>query len=115
MSRSPAMSGKATATKSLNEKWLSIVQSMREKGENDIGGSSIITQKGYSYEVVEREMVEHGTISKRERRKWDGGVLYHNITPVVASRPQLECSVSYPFRERVHELWLWLDNWCPHD
>ena len=31
------------ATKSLNEKWLSIVQSMREKGENEIGGSSTVT------------------------------------------------------------------------
>ena len=43
MSRSPAMSGKATATKSLKEKWLSMVQSVREKGENEIGGSSTIT------------------------------------------------------------------------
>ena len=43
MSRSPAMSGKATATKSLKEKWLSIVQSVRENGENGIGGSSIVT------------------------------------------------------------------------
>ena len=31
------------ATKSLNEKWLSIVQSMGEKGENEIGGSSTVT------------------------------------------------------------------------
>ena len=45
MSRSPAMSGKATAMKSLKEKWLSIVQSVREKGENGIGGSSIVTGK----------------------------------------------------------------------
>ena len=29
--------------KSLKEKWLSIVQSTVEKGENEIGGSSIIT------------------------------------------------------------------------
>ena len=43
MSRSPAMSGKATATKSLKEKWLSMVQSAREKGENGIGGSSTVT------------------------------------------------------------------------
>ena len=43
MSRSPAKSGKATATKLLKEKWLSIVQLMREKGENEIGGSSIVT------------------------------------------------------------------------
>ena len=43
MSRSPAKSGKAIATKSLKEKWLSIVQSTREKGEDEIGGSSIIT------------------------------------------------------------------------
>ena len=37
------MSGKATATKSLKEKWLSRVQSVREKGENEIGGSSTVT------------------------------------------------------------------------
>ena len=43
MSRSPAKSGKAIATKSLKEKWLSIVQSVREKGENGIGGFSTVT------------------------------------------------------------------------
>ena len=43
MSRSPAKSGKAIATKSLKEKWLSIVQSAREKGENGIGGLSTVT------------------------------------------------------------------------
>ena len=43
MSRSLAKSGKATAMKSLNEKWLSIVQSAREKGENGTGGSSTVT------------------------------------------------------------------------
>ena len=43
MSRSPAMSGKAMAMKSLKEKWLSMVQSARENGENGIGGSSTIT------------------------------------------------------------------------
>ena len=43
MSRSPAKSGKATATKSLKEKWLSIVQSATEKGEKGIGGPSIVT------------------------------------------------------------------------
>ena len=43
MSRSPAKSGKATATKSLKEKWLSMAQSTREKGENEVGGSSTIT------------------------------------------------------------------------
>ena len=31
------------ATKSLKEKWLSIVQLATEKGENGIGGSSTIT------------------------------------------------------------------------
>ena len=45
MSRSPAMSGKAMAMKSLKEKWLSWVQSAREKGENGIGGSSTVTQR----------------------------------------------------------------------
>ena len=43
MSRSPAKSGNAMATKSSNEKWLSIVQSAAEKGENGIGTSSIVT------------------------------------------------------------------------
>ena len=43
MSRSPAKSGKAIAMKSLNEKWLIIVQLMRETGENEIGGSSTVT------------------------------------------------------------------------
>ena len=43
MSRSPAMSRKAMAMKSLKEKWLSKVQSARENGENGIGGSSTIT------------------------------------------------------------------------
>ena len=43
MSRSPAMSGKAIATKSSNKKWLSIVQSAREKGENGMGTSSTVT------------------------------------------------------------------------
>ena len=43
MSRSPATSRKATTMKSLKEKWLSIVQLTREKGENDIVGSSIVT------------------------------------------------------------------------
>ena len=43
MSRSPAKSGNATMTKSLKEKWLSIVQSTIEKGEKGIGGSSTIT------------------------------------------------------------------------
>ena len=37
------MSGKATAMKSLKEKWLSIVQSAEEKGEKGIGGSSTVT------------------------------------------------------------------------
>ena len=43
MFRSLAISGKATATKSLKEKWLSRVQSAREKGENGIGGPSTVT------------------------------------------------------------------------
>ena len=43
MSRSPAKSGKATAMKLLKEKWLSMVQLMREKGENGIGGFSTVT------------------------------------------------------------------------
>ena len=40
------MSGKATAMKSLKEKWLSRVQSVREKGEKGIGGSSTVTSQG---------------------------------------------------------------------
>ena len=43
MFRSPAKSGKAIAMKSSKEKWLSMVQSAGEKGENGIGGSSIVT------------------------------------------------------------------------
>ena len=45
MSRSPAMSGQAMAMKSLKEKWLSMVQSVRENGENGIGGSSTVTKE----------------------------------------------------------------------
>ena len=37
------MSGKATAIKLLKEKWLSIVQSVKEKGEKGIGGPSTVT------------------------------------------------------------------------
>ena len=44
MSRSPAMSGKAIAMKSLKEKWLSKVQSVRENGDNEIGVPSTVTQ-----------------------------------------------------------------------
>ena len=47
MSRSLARSRKAIAMKSLKEKWLSMVQSMKMKGENEIGGSSTITATGY--------------------------------------------------------------------
>ena len=43
MSRSPAMSRKATATKSSKEKCLSSIQSTREKGEKEIGGFSTVT------------------------------------------------------------------------
>ena len=49
MSRSPAMSGKAIAMKSLKEKWLNIVQSAEEKGEKGIGGSSTVTEGGSSH------------------------------------------------------------------
>ena len=44
MSRSPAKSRNATATKSLKEKCSSIVQLVREKGEKAIGGSSTVTR-----------------------------------------------------------------------
>ena len=43
MSRSPAKSGNATVMKSLKEKWSSIVQLVREKGEKGIGGFSTVT------------------------------------------------------------------------
>ena len=43
MSRSPAKSGKAIAMKLLKEKWLSIVQLAREKGENGTEGPSTVT------------------------------------------------------------------------
>ena len=49
MSRSPAKSGKATAMKLLKEKWLSIVQLTVEKGENEVGGSSIVTVTGHIF------------------------------------------------------------------
>ena len=45
------MSGKATATKSSKEKWLRRVQSVREKGENGIGGSSTITASLFYLEI----------------------------------------------------------------
>ena len=48
------MSGNATATKSLKEKWLRRVQSVREKGENGIGGPSTVT------EVVSKESDTRG-------------------------------------------------------
>ena len=44
MSRSPAMSGKAIATKSLKEKCSSRVQSARENGEKGIGRLSTVTE-----------------------------------------------------------------------
>ena len=65
MSRSPAKSGKAIATKSLKEKWLSIVQSARENGENAIGGSSTVTVVVYlgntesSDGVMYRKYMDH--------------------------------------------------------
>ena len=43
MSRSLAKSGKATATKSLKEKWERSVQLVREKREKDIGVSGTVT------------------------------------------------------------------------
>ena len=46
------MSGKAIAMKSLKEKWLSIVQSAEEKGEKEIGGSSIVTAVRYNLRAV---------------------------------------------------------------
>ena len=43
MSRSPAMSGKATAMKLSKEKCLSSIQLTREKGEKEVGGFSTVT------------------------------------------------------------------------
>ena len=44
------------ATKSLKEKWLSMVQSAREKGENGIGGSPTVTiidnEEEYEVEAI---------------------------------------------------------------
>ena len=45
------MSGKATATKSLKEKCSSRVQSTRENGENEIGGSSTVTSGGRQLQI----------------------------------------------------------------
>ena len=60
MSRSPAMSGKAMAMKSLKEKWLSRVQLARENGENGIGGGSIvtITSKYIPWKIGEKVWLE---------------------------------------------------------
>ena len=55
MSRSPAKSRKAIAMKSLKEKWLSIVQSARENGENGIGGSSTVTVVASSSLLISSE------------------------------------------------------------
>ena len=72
MSRSPAKSGKAIATKSLKEKWMSIVQSARENGENGTGGPSTITH-GYTTWVPTRVkacplMTGKGILKCGERR-----------------------------------------------
>ena len=61
------MSGKAMATKSLKEKWLSMVQLAREKGENGIGGSSTVTQR-----IRETPVRKRGT---GEKRRANGKVL----------------------------------------
>ena len=62
MLRSPAISGKATATKLSKEKWLSRVQSVREKGENGIGGSSTVTSLAKSRKSV---------VTKSLKKKWE--------------------------------------------
>ena len=53
------MSGKAIATKSLKEKWLSIVQSAEEKGEKGIGGSSIVTWLEFAQDVTFKHAKEN--------------------------------------------------------
>ena len=49
--------------------------------------------------------------------KWDRGLLYHNITPVVALRLQLKIVPGRPCREgeMVCKPQLQLGNWHPHD
>ena len=54
MSRFPTKSRKAIATKSLKEKWLSMVQSMGVKGENEVGGFSTITDV---YDYMEEQQI----------------------------------------------------------
>ena len=72
------MSGKAIAIKSLKEKWLSIVQSVKEKGEKGIGGSSTVTlmaQPGLhsATYMVRRKAAKSGIKRKRKKNTMSGG------------------------------------------
>ena len=71
MSRSPAMSGKAMATKSLKEKWLSMVQSVREKGENGVRGSSTVTLRVEvsEYNHTIRRSMENGIVHRKGKHQ----------------------------------------------
>ena len=75
------MSGKAIAMKSLNEKWLSIVQSAEEKGEKEIGGSSTVTESpsGSSVGIARsgRGMQNSNRLSP----------VPHEISPAIARSP----------------------------
>ena len=75
MSRSPATSGKAMATKSLKEKWLSMVQSARENGENGIGGFSTVTilmKRPTSFETQWWKGSRQGLVMKLELPRMSG-------------------------------------------
>ena len=52
------MSGKAIAIKSLKEKWLSIVQSAKEKGEKGIGGSSTVTDEAADLSSILKKLMQ---------------------------------------------------------
>ena len=71
MSRSPAKSGNATAMKSLKEKWSSIVQLVREKGEKGIGGSSTVTTSRMLDSLFPKVVSE---LTYSLRAEWGGGM-----------------------------------------
>ena len=57
--------------KSLKEKWLSIVQSTREKGENEIGGFSIVTPSPFCYKERTKLLTpQHSLILERLEISW---------------------------------------------
>ena len=66
MFRSPVISRKATTTKSSKEKWLSSVQSTREKGENEIGGPSTVTRARMAWNDMLLKGVVYGEVERSD-------------------------------------------------